>query len=36
MHVKFFFSKTSVITYEVIFLFQVIILLSMAGTVSDI
>ena len=32
----FFFSKTSITTYEWIFLFQDIILLSMAGTVSDI
>ena len=31
-----FFSKISIITYEVIFLFQDIILLSMASTVSDI
>ena len=31
-----FFSKLSIITYEVIFLFQDIILLSMASTASDI
>ena len=36
IYVICFFSKISIITYEVIFLFQDIILLSMASTVSDI
>ena len=38
MYVIYFFSKISILTYEVIFLFQDIILLSMASTdtVSDI
>lgn len=36
MYVVCFFSKISIITYEVIFLFQDIILLSMARRVSNI
>ena len=36
MYVIYFFSKISIISYEVIFLFQDKILLSMASTVSDI